>query len=387
MPAPTRRLRVGIVTDGLEERLHDGRATIANGGVGVYIAQLIANLAAYPECELVLIRHGTARLDIFHDARVRTVMLPPSSSARLARALDRPYARLARELQLDLIHYPNQFGGAFLPPTIRRVVTLHDITPLLFPTFHPWKSVVGYRLLLRPSIRAADRVIVDATNTGADLERHRITDTSHVTVIPLGVAECFRPGVRSESFAHRYHFPRPFVLSVGVFEPRKNHHVLLAVLDRLHQRGDDVDLVLCGRDGWRWRDPLDDPAYAHLRARLHVLRNVPDADLPELYGRAAAFAYPSLYEGFGLPVLEAMACGTPVVASNRSSIPEVAGSAARLVDPTDVVALAEQLHQVVNDGALRQRLIADGLAWARTFTWQRTAERTLAVYHQVVSAR
>jgi alpha-1,3-rhamnosyl/mannosyltransferase len=267
---------------------------------------------------------------------------------------------------------------------VPRVVTLHDITPLLFPAFHPCISVLGYRLLLRPSIRAANRVIVDATSTADDLLRHGIADQKRVTVVPLGVAERFRAGVRTDTFAQRYALSRPYVLSVGVFEPRKNLGVLIAALDRLRRDGDDVDLVLAGRDGWRWHDPLADAANAHLRPHVHILRNVPDADLPELYGRAAAFAYPSLYEGFGLPVLEAMACGTPVVAANRSSLPEVCGDAALLTDPTDAAALANRLHAAITDAPLRQRLVTAGRERARMFSWQRTAERTLNVYEQVV---
>jgi glycosyltransferase involved in cell wall biosynthesis len=140
-------------------------------------------------------------------------------------------------------------------------------------------------------------------------------------------------------------------------------------------------LVIVGRDGWKWTDPL--AAASDLRAWVHIFRNVPDADLVELYNRAEIFVYPSLYEGFGLPVVEAMACGTPVVASNTSSLPEVAGKAALFADPTDAGDFAAKLRDILDHPALRNQLIAEGRRQAARLSWTRTAEQTLAVYRTV----
>jgi glycosyltransferase involved in cell wall biosynthesis len=386
-----RRLRVGIITDGLEERRQNGQVTIANGGVGTYIYNLVTHLRTVsPDTEIVLIKCGAAELDLYRHDGQRTVVLRGRDLVRTACMLDMPYARLVRTLRLDLLHYPNQFGGAFLPMSIPRVVTLHDLTPLLFPQFHPSRRVAGYRLLLRRALARARHVIVDATHTKQDLVRRGLAAAQDISVIPLGVASAFGPstGLRTGS-AHdsgvgsRYDLPERYVLTVGVFEPRKNQVALLRAVQRLHAQGEPIAVVMVGRDGWRWKDPLETPELSTLRPWIRMLRNVSDADLVAIYKRAAVFAYPSLYEGFGLPVLEAMACGTPVVASNRSSLPEVAGDAAVLVDPTDTNAFAAALRTVLRDDQLRQQLVQAGLARARMFSWDQTAERTLAIYARV----
>jgi len=379
-------VRVGILTDGLEERAADGGGvTIANGGVGVYIDQLVAHLRRIdPVNEYLTVRVGGGRLDLYAGAGARQhVALPASYWNRLAYRVDLPYRRLDRRFGLDLLHYPNQLGGAFLPRRTRRVVTLHDITPLLFPDAHPRRRVLGYRLLLRRSLAAADHVIVQATHTAADLLARGLVTADRLSVIPLAAAARFTPAACSDAFAERYDPPARFVLTVGVLEPRKNHAGLLAALQLLHQRGERIALVIVGKDGWRWRDPLAEPGLAPLRSWVRVYRNVPDADLPEFYRRAAVFAYPSLYEGFGLPVVEAMACGTPVVSSDAASLPEVAGGAALLADPRDADDFAAKLLAVLRDGALRERLRADGLRRSADLTWQRTAERTRGVYERV----
>jgi len=379
-----RPLRIGVVTLGLKEEDAGGEVNIANGGVGVYIYQLIKHLQGLGDAtEYTLIRPGHGRLDIYRQARTETVFLPLSPVRNALAYADLNLRRIAVERRLDLLHYPNQFGGAFLPRTVRRVVTVHDLTPLLYPRYHPWRRVLGYRVLLRPSLRAADHIIVPAAATAADLVARRLAPREKISVIPQGVDERFRPGVCSEAVARRYDLPARFVLTVGVLEPRKNHALLLQAIERLQRRGEPIGLVIVGRPGWHWRDPLDDPALAHLRPWVRVLRAVPDQDLVELYNRAEAFAYPSLYEGFGLPILEAMACGVPVVASSSSALPEVAGPAALLADPTDADDFAAQLFAVLRGPALRHRLIAAGHERARAYSWRRTAERTLAIYQRV----
>jgi glycosyltransferase involved in cell wall biosynthesis len=172
----------------------------------------------------------------------------------------------------------------------------------------------------------------------------------------------------------------PYILAVGTIQPRKNYSRLVAALGDLREGGLDVALVIAGGKGW-----LDTPIYesvraAGLEAYVKFLGYVNDADLPALYSHAAAFAMPSLYEGFGLPILEAMACGTPVVTSRVSSLPEAAGEAALLVDPTDTGALADALRRVLSDSDLRHRLIERGLRHVAPFVWERTAEQLAAAF-------
>jgi glycosyltransferase involved in cell wall biosynthesis len=380
----TPRLRIGITTDGLMEQTSGGMVRIANGGVGVYIYQLIKHLLqADPVNEYFLIRFGAGQLDVYRHPRVHNVFLRSNPMSRTLGMADFPYAGLVRRLKLDLLHYPNQFGGAFLPRHIKRVATLHDLTPLLFPRLHPHIRVMGFRLLAKWSLRRCDRIIVYSVNTRRDLLSRNMAAQNAIVNIPLGVNPGLRPGMATDDFTRRYQLTRPFILTVGVLEPRKNHVLLFETLRRLRERSEPIDLVVIGREGWRWSSPLARPEFRALAPWVRILADVPEADMAEFYNRAAVFAYPSLYEGFGLPILEAMACGTPVVSSSAAAMPEVGGDAALYADPYDAQAFTEQVARVLTDAGLRRRMVEAGLRRARQFSWQRTAEETLAVYHSV----
>jgi glycosyltransferase involved in cell wall biosynthesis len=261
------------------------------------------------------------------------------------------------------------------------------MTPILYPQFHPTRSVVGYKLLMKRSLRRADHVIVDSQATGQELVQAHLVEPHKLTHIPLGVSTEFRPGIRTAGFQRRFALPDRYILSVGVLEPRKNHGLLYEVIDRLRRDEEEISLVIAGRKGWKWSDPLTDSRFAHLRSSVRIIRDVPDADMAELYGRATAFAYPSFHEGFGLPALEAMACGVPIVVSDRSSLPEVAGEAGLLADPQDPASFASQILRTLREPALRNAMIATGLSLARCFSWDETARRTLAVYNRVLGVQ
>jgi glycosyltransferase involved in cell wall biosynthesis len=324
-----RRLRIGIITDRLMEQTSGGEVRIANGGVGVYIYQLIKHLLQVDSVnDYFLIRFGAGQLDVYRHQRVHNIFLPSNPVSLTLGMADFPYASLFRKLKLDLLHYPNQFGGAFLPRGIKRVATLHDLTPLLFPRLHPRVRVLRFRLLAKWSLRRCDRIVVYSANTRRDLLSRNIVAQSAIVNIPLGVNPGLRPGVATEDFTRRYQLTRPFILTVGVLEPRKNHVLLFETLRRLRERIEPVDLVVIGRQGWRWSTPLARREFHALAPWVRILTDIPEADMAEFYNRAAVFAYPSLYEGFGLPILEAMACGTPVVSSSAPAMPEVGADAA-----------------------------------------------------------
>jgi glycosyltransferase involved in cell wall biosynthesis len=170
---------------------------------------------------------------------------------------------------------------------------------------------------------------------------------------------------------------------VGVLEPRKNHALLMEVLRRLHHEGIEVDLLIIGREGWKWINPAEMTEYTDLRSRVRILTDVPEPDLAEFYRNAAVFAYPSFYEGFGMPILEAMACGAPVVASDSSSLPEVGGDAALYANPHDPDSFTAQVRQVLQNNVIRERMIAAGIERAREFSWRRTAVGTVKVYSNI----
>ena len=263
----------------------------------------------------------------------------------------------------------------------KRVVSIHDLTAILFPQWHPAQRVREMRAGLRASAEAADGVIAVSRATKDDIVRHLAVDPERVAIVPLAVDSSFRPLPRAEVDAALAPFGLAYgayLLFLGTLEPRKN---LGRLLDAVVNAGADVGpLVLAGADGWG-NDELR-PRIAELtrQGRVRPLGYVPGALRPLLLGGARVFVYPSLYEGFGWPPLEAMACGTPVVTSGISSLPEVVGDAALLIDPLDVDGLAGSIRRLWDDEALRRDLRARGLVRAREFSWERTARLTLEAY-------
>ena len=385
----TRPLRIGIVTDGLKEADDGGGgARIANGGVGVYIAELVAALLRVDDRnEYTLLRCGGGRLPLYRDPRLRAEIVPATPARRLSRWLDLPYAPLVRRLGLDLVHHPNQFGGLCLPRSVRQVATVHDLGPLQHPEWHPAPRVLRHRLLLRRALGRAAAVVVDAAATRDELVQAGLVERSRLTVVPLGVAPRFSPddGRSGGRAASRPDLPQPYVLAVGVLEPRKNLSTLFEAALRLHERGTRVGLVIAGRPGWRWRDPRDEPRFASLLPFTRVLCDVPDDELVALYRGAAAVACPSFMEGFGLSVLEGLACGTPVVASTRVPAAELLPDLALRVAPEAPAELADALHRALHDQALRLRVRQRAAQVARDFSWDRTAKATLEVYRRVAA--
>lgn len=273
----------------------------------------------------------------------------------------------------------------FLNPA-RTVVTVHDLAPLGAPEPGGRWGVSArlWRWSLQGTLRAA-RLIADSAFTREELLRWTGYPAGRIVVIPCGVAPAFRP-LENESalraVRERYDLPEGrLLLHVGHEAPRKNLAGLLQALAHVVQAARDVHLVQVGAQPGKDEEAL--VAQLGLQGRVCWLGTVPGRDLPALYNLATCFAFPSLYEGFGLPVLEAMACGTPVVCSHLASLPEVAGDAAYLADPREPTALAQALLEVLEDAALRRRLREAGLRRAATFTWARTAAATANVYREV----
>jgi glycosyltransferase involved in cell wall biosynthesis len=269
------------------------------------------------------------------------------------------------------------------------VLTVHDLIFLQTPEHHKPLNRWYLRWTLPLYCRRADHIIAVSETTRRDLIAAYDLPPEKISVIYEAADPRFYPqppAVQSQIRA-AYGLPDQYLLYVGTIEPRKNLERLLAAWAPLYRSGDCPALVIIGKRGW-----LSEGFFAALEdspARQGVLLTgyVPDQDLPALYSSATTFVWPSLYEGFGLPPLEAMACGSPVVCSNASSLPEVVGDAALLFNPENTDELRERLRYVVRDEALRRDLRARGLARAAAFSWQRTAEETVRVYEMVLHPR
>ena len=288
---------------------------------------------------------------------------------------------------VDVFHSVN---AVLLPQRSgRRVVTVHDLTCIDFPRFHPLARRVLFRVGLHRAARLADAIIVPSAATGSDLRRHVGSPRAPVHVVPSAAGTGFAPLAMTEAepVLRRYGLRLgDYLLFVGNVEPRKNLVGLLRAYDTLRRgRRRGPALVIAGGAGWKNRAILDAMAASPYTADIRVVGYVPEGELAALMNGAIAFVYPSLYEGFGLPPLEAMACGTPVITSNRSSLPEVVGDAALLVDPESTRDLALAMARLVDEAPLREELRERGLERARAFSWRQTAELTAAVYESVVA--
>ncbi len=291
--------------------------------------------------------------------------------------------REARRRRANVLHIPAGVGP--LHPRLPLVLTLHDLAILRFPHFfRAWSR--NYARIVLPRVVAAARAIV----TSSDASRQEIIDyfglpEDRVIAASAGVDPGFSPvgpdSDHARDFQTRYTLPDRFILTVGSVEPRKNLVRLLHALALLRSAGDNsVVLVHAGPAGWLGGDAGGTIAQLGLANAVRFLGYVSRADLPVLYSRATLMAYPSVYEGFGLPVLEAMACGCPVVTSAVSSLPEVAGDAAVFVDPLSVDSITDAVRRVWTDAALRADLRQRGLTRAATFSWDRVAQRIVTAY-------
>jgi glycosyltransferase involved in cell wall biosynthesis len=293
--------------------------------------------------------------------------------------------RALRRDPVDLFHGVTGFE---LPPRRagRLVTTVHDLIPFRFPALVPRRHRWAVRCLLGPALRRATRVIAVSQSTRAEiLARYRLPP-ERVQVVHEAAGPAFRPpdvGARAAVRA-RHGLVGPYLLFVGLLEPKKNLDVVLDAVARLRARqawGDTI-LVVGGAAGWG-PDPRVRVAALGLESAVRFLGPVDDVELPALYAEALGFVFPSRWEGFGLPVLEAMACGTPVIAARRGALPEITGGAALLVEP-EPEAVADAIGGLLADPAQRTRLREAGLARAAGFSWARAAGETLAVYRRAI---
>ncbi len=268
----------------------------------------------------------------------------------------------------------------------RRVVTIHDVTFFRIPERYPPLRRLYFGAITRLSARAADAVIVPSDAARDDVIRTLHLAPAKVHTVYEAAGPQYRPIDPAESarVAKKYLLDAPFVLSVGSLEPGKNRIRLFHALRDLRDEGIDTHLAIVGQPAWRYEEEVALVDQLGLGNRIHYLGYVPAEDLPALYNAATVFAFPSLYEGFGLPVIEAMACGVPVLTSNISATAEVAADAALLVDPHATPAIRDGLRTLLTDSLLRDHYARRGLARAQDFSWRRAAEETHAVYERVL---
>jgi glycosyltransferase involved in cell wall biosynthesis len=360
------------------------------GGIGRYVRELVAALAA--------LDHETPYRLFVAGAGKKPLPPPPGPNFSWAPSRLSPkwFARLWHRARLPL--YVEHWVGPValfhatdfvLPPTrpsTRTVLTVHDLSFVRVPGAASPNLKRYLDQVVPRSVRRADHVLADSQATKDDLIALYGAAPEKISVLLSGVNPRFKPVQdETETVRARYKLGEaPFVLAVGTVQPRKNYERLIRAFASLPPELSGAHLVIAGGRGW-----LHAPIYAtvnelDLQDRVHFIGFAADEDLPALYSAARCLAFPSLYEGFGLPILEAMACGTPVLTANVSSLVEVAGEAALLVDPQSVEQIAAGLCRLLTDEALRADLVTRGLAQARQFTWEHAASQLLALYRRLL---
>jgi glycosyltransferase involved in cell wall biosynthesis len=286
---------------------------------------------------------------------------------------------ILREARPDVVHFTN-----YLAPVLTDVpfvVSFHDMTLTLLPEAHTLKKRLLTASLIPTVARRARRILVPSESSRRDVARLLPVDPGRIRLVPYAAAPHYRP--LSTDAPLPGGLRPPYFLYVGTVEPRKNLARALRAFARVATLLPEQRFVIVGQPGWKYGEVLREARRPALAGRVVMSGYLPESELPLLYNRATALVYPSVYEGFGLPVVEAMACGTPVLTSDGSSLSEVAGDAALLVDPYREDQLAEALVRLAQDDGLRADLKGRGLARAASFSWERTAKETIEVYREV----
>jgi glycosyltransferase involved in cell wall biosynthesis len=378
-------MRVGLNAEPLFQRIPTG--------VGVYALALCRGLVEIGHADDLVIFHAAhdevpSEVDQLGVERVGFTL----SRDRLYEAwmADRRPAPQTIAGDFDVVH---STGPAIPPPGgAALVVTVHDLAPIRFADRYPRRARALHKRGAHIAAAEAARIIVPSRSTALDVEEFYGVERERIRVVPHGVdfadlgAAAKAVGDAGRRWERRG-IAEPYLLWVGTQEQRKNVVAVLDAFSHLANRHPELSLVLHGPNGWLGDEVGEGLQHRGLHGRTIVSEgSLPRNELAALYARASVFVYPSLYEGFGMPVLEAMACGTPVVTSNISALPETAGDAALLVDPLDDVALAEAIARIIEDPGLAEDLSQRGQKRARALTWGETARRTWAVYEEARGA-
>lgn len=364
-------MRIGFEASSIRNQL---------SGVGYYTASLLDSLCKlYPEDTFAVLSHLKRPFTAANQVATQIRSFPIKEIW-----LQLWVSRIVERFRFDLCHFTNSIAPLHLKCPY--VITVHDLSLIKHPEWHPRSRRLWMARIMRPSILCASGVLCDSNATRRDLTSWLELDESKVWVVPLAVRSSFyisRSDLTKKAIRDRYGLYKPFLLYVGNIEPRKNLSRLIQAFRMMNSR--DIDLVLAGRLAWLWKDILAEAGHPQIVNNIHFLNYVPEDDLPALYQAALAFVYPSMMEGFGLPVLEAMASGTPVVVSNLEPLSSMVGEAGWLVSAEDVDQWRSTLLDVISQSDGRRAIAAAGREKAARYSWERSAKETMQCYQKALS--
>ncbi len=358
-------------------------------GVNNYLYNLIKNMIKNGKANEISLIHYERSDDPLY-SQVNDIIIP-EKPLKLTSAIGIPQA--VKNADIDILHVPvhwyNQITPFVFNRKIKKVLTLHDLTPILFPEMHTRETNLTWKSSLKFIKNRTNIIICDSVSTKNDCINLLNIPEKRLKVIPLAADEQYKP-LNNKELIHdelkiEYNIDYPFILFVGTLEKRKNVPTLLKSFYKLKKTKLDHKLVIVGGKGWKYTKIFALIEELNLQDDVVFTDYVSDEYLVKLYNAADLFVYPSLYEGFGLPPLEAMACGCPVITSNISSLPEVVGDAGMMIDPNDIDGLTSAMLKILTDNELREELSRKSLDRAKMFSWKKTANETWKVYEDVLN--
>jgi glycosyltransferase involved in cell wall biosynthesis len=372
-------MRVGFFTYGMNQKLT---------GIGRYAVELTRALKTLEPTLDILLLNPYPSSELAWYKEFETYPVPQLRLMPYAASLGNfTLHQAAKKLNLDILHDPCGIAPFISPGGYKKITTVHDAIPFIYPETQPLLTRLVFQTLIRAAKFTADAVITVSEDAAKDIQHHIGIAPNKLHVTPNGVhpAPTFSEA-QCQQTLQQLGISKSYFLYVGALHPRKNLSRVLEAFTPLSKTYSETQLVIVGPPSWGANETLAE-ILENAKASKRVLftNYVSDEVLHQLYGGAHALVFPSLYEGFGLPALEAMSHGTPVITSNVSSLPEVVGDAALLVDPKSVDAIREAMARLLTDAALRHSLSVKGKARAAKFTWQETARKTLEIYKTVMA--
>jgi glycosyltransferase involved in cell wall biosynthesis len=369
-------MRIGILTYTLDSTC---------GGICTYTQNLVNGLTETKKHDYWLIHQKKTENEIYSKANELVIPIWNFPFFRRTSWHDIVLPIKLRKCPFDIVHDTCQYGPFFLKSKFKKVSTVHDLTSYIFPSMHLSVLVNREKYFFPMALKNTDKIISVSNSTKKDIIKYFNINESKIEVIYEGVADYYKPLEEKicNDVLRNYYILGPFILYVGTLEPRKNIPLILKAYYKLKNYGLNHKLVIVGKRGWKYEAFEELIKILNLSEDIIFTGFVPEKVLPAFLTSADLFIYPSFYEGFGLPPLEAMACGTPVITSNTSSLPEVVGDAGIMINPYDVNGLTKVMYDVLTNDGLKEDMRKKGLKRAKLFSWEKTTKETLKVYEEV----
>jgi len=362
-------MKIGIITDSIDE---------SSAGISVYTRNLVENILKLDKKnEYVLIHHKKSDDDLYKKTKQLIIPLKNIPLGREYRKVVQ-MPKILKKQNFDLIHETAQMGPFFFKNNFKKIVTVHDLAPLkFFKTIQGLAPYLHHRLGLKSVLKNVDKIIAVSESTKNDIINLLKINKNKIHRIYEGNKQIKQSS--NQDIFKKYNIKTPYLLFIGTLEPRKN----IVNIIKGFSKTNNLQLVIAGKKGWKYKEIFNTVKKLKLQDRVKFIGFAANQDIPNLYKNAVAFIFASVYEGFGLPVLEAMSYGCPVVTSKTSSLPEVAGDAAILVDPFNISEIAEAIETATKDENKRKEMIEKGFKQSKKFSWEKAARETIKLYESV----